>query len=56
MQDMGDLNNQVIIFPNVTEGEPLKVYSDADWAGGVDTSRSTTGYIVHLWGCISRLV
>ena len=42
--------NQGIVFPNVTEGEPLMVYSDADWAGDVDTSRSTTGYIVYLWG------
>ena len=42
--------NQGIVFPNVTEGELLTVYSDADWAGDVDTSRSTTGYIVYLWG------
>ena len=41
--------NQGIVFPNVTEGEPLTVYSDADWAGDMDTSGSTTGYIVYLW-------
>ena len=26
------------------------MYSDADWAGDIDTSRSTTGNIVYLWG------
>ena len=31
-------------------GEPLTVYSDAVWAGDVDTSRSTTGYIVYQCG------
>ena len=28
----------------------LQAYSDADWAGDHDTSRSTTGYVVYLWG------
>jgi hypothetical protein len=28
----------------------LTVFSDADWAGDPDTSRSTTGYVVYLWG------
>ena len=42
--------NQGIIFPNVTEGKSLTVYSDADWAGDVDTSRSTSKYRVFLWG------
>ena len=38
------------MFPNLTEEEPLRAYLDADWAGDLDTSRSTTGYIVYLWG------
>ena len=38
-----------IVFPNLTDEEPLRAYSDADWAGDLDTSRSTTGYIVYLW-------
>ena len=39
-----------IVFPNLTDEESLRAYSDADWAGDLDTSRSTTGYIVYLWG------
>lgn len=42
--------DQGIIFPNFTDEDPLCVYSDADWAGDLDTCRSTTGYIVYLWG------
>lgn len=42
--------NQGIAFPNVTEGEPMTIYSDADWVGNVETSRFITGYIVYLWG------
>lgn len=42
--------DQGIIFPNTIDSDPLKVYSDADWAGDLDTSRSTTGYVVYLWG------
>ena len=39
-----------IVFPNLIDEEPLRAYSDADWAGVLDTSRLTTGYIVSLWG------
>ena len=39
-----------IRFPNTSSSESLSAYSDADWAGDYDTSRSTTGYIVYLWG------
>jgi hypothetical protein len=39
-----------IIFPNRSDCESLLADSDADWAGDFDTSRSTTGYIVYLWG------
>ena len=42
--------DQGIVFPNSIDSDPLKVYSHADWAGDLDTSRSTTGYIVFLWG------
>lgn len=42
--------DQGIVFPNSIDSDPLEVYSDADWAGDLDTSRSTTGYIVYLWG------
>ena len=38
-----------LIFPNHSK-EGLVAYSDADWAGDMDTSRSTTGYVVYLWG------
>ena len=34
------------MFPNLTD----EAYSDADWTGDLDISRSTTGYIVCLWG------
>ena len=37
-----------IVFPNLTDEEPLRAYSDADWADDLDTSRSTTGFIVYL--------
>ena len=36
-----------IVFPNLTDEEPLRTYSDADWAGDLDTSLLTTGYIEH---------
>ena len=39
-----------LVFPNLTEEEPLRAYSDADWAGDLDTSRSTTGYFVYMRG------
>ena len=39
-----------IVFSNLTDEESLRAYSDAEWAGDLDTSRSTTGYIVYLWG------
>ena len=38
-----------LIFPK-RSNEGLVVYSDADWAGDNDTSKSTSGYIVYLWG------
>ena len=34
----------------ITQWNTLKAYSDVDWAGDLVTSRSTNGYIVHLWG------
>ena len=46
---LADTLDYGLIFPNrVKEG--LVAYSDADWAGDLDTSRSTTGYVVYLWG------
>ena len=36
-------------FPK-NDSSGLAAYSDADWAGDHDTSRSTTGYVVYLWG------
>ena len=47
------LNNTMehgIVFSNLTDEEPLRAYSDADWVDDLDTSRSTTGFIVYLWG------
>ena len=38
------------MFPSLTGEDPLRAYSDADWAGDLDISRSTTNYIVSLWG------
>ena len=37
-----------IVFPNLTDEEPLRAYSDADWAGDLDTSRSTTLVVVAV--------
>ena len=48
------LDNRVeheIVFLNLTDEEPLRAYSNADWARDLDTSRSTTGYRVSP-GCI----
>ena len=39
-----------IVILNLTDEEPLRAYSDADWAGDLDISRSTTGYIVYMCG------
>ena len=39
-----------VVFPNLTDEDPLRAYSSANWAGDLDTNRSTTGYIVYLWG------
>ena len=36
------------VFPNLTDEKPLRSY--ADWAGDLDTNRSTPGNIVYLWG------
>lgn len=36
-------------FPSLS---PLvECYADADWGGSMDDRRSTTGYIIRLWGC-----
>ena len=47
---VSDTRGEGIVFPNTTHSQPLVAYSDADWAGDLDTGRSTTGYIVYLWG------
>ena len=59
LHTFGCLSNtvNVIIFPNnVTECGSLTVFSVTDWSDNDDTSGSTTGYIVYMWGVQSRYV
>ena len=34
------------------DGDKLMGYSDADWAGDLDTRRSTSGYVFKIGGAI----
>ena len=46
-----------IVFPNLTNEEPLRAYSAADYAGDLDTSPGhlPTAYICVSVGCTSGM-
>lgn len=47
---VSDTRDQSIQIANITYLDLLVAYSHANWAGDLDTSRLTSGYIVYLWG------
>lgn len=44
--------NLSLEFPGDNQAVDIEAYADADWAGDVATRKSTSGFVIKLFGCL----
>lgn len=47
----GSLNHKLCYKKSINMPQVLSVYVDADWGNDINDCRSTTGYLIKLYGC-----